>query len=423
MNSNSRLTLLLLLAGVLLSISARTIKGQQFPQAAPAWDDEVPCRKDPLKRVDQTFANNYVALCLDYDEKQLQPNPKGDPHDVNLTITSYTARGGKNPVVKNIELRDSAGQLGLHFGGIKEQPQGNVPFKEHSSSRTFLSQINITREATPREYHVKLTLVLNLESKTVEFDLPVVTQGDWLELKLTKPQVPSISCWTGSDCDNLKLKMTNKLPWNVTIVSVGTADSDDLVEVRVLNPDQKKIANDYSVHDLDLTIHAKDISWTRVFAGFSKAPQFQALIKYEDDYGRRFEQPVDVDLQIRPNLFILTLTVLLGVAFGTIIRVDLLKLEKAGYIKRKQTIIFACTTIGAGILVSIIALLANLKLVVFENQSTYSSWDPKVLFFTGLVGTIGGIPLLYARLKLPQVAVPTPSPLGTTGEHSMPKGE
>jgi hypothetical protein len=139
-----------------------------------------------------------------------------------------------------------------------------------------------------------------------------------------------------------------------------------------------------------------------VFAGFGKAPRVDLLVSYQAS-GFTFVKTVPVNLQIKPNFLILTTTVLLGVFFGTIIRIDLRRLEKSGLITRKQLIAFACTTICTGIFVSLVALLANLKLVAFEEERIYSSWDPRVLFLTGLIGTIGGIPLIYGLLKLPKV--------------------
>jgi hypothetical protein len=402
MKSSSKLIWQLIFRAALLILGPATVCGADMGSipAPPAWVDQVPCN-GKTNAVTQAFDfGKSVLLCLDYDPKKLRADPDKERREVPLLITSYTAKDGGIVDVTRIDLRSTA-QRGLEFP--LPPSYGKPPSCPAACScRTFSFLINIvTREVRSDDYHAKFSVQLGKEIGYPEFDFAVAAPGDWLELD---PHSGSaISCWTGSDCSNLRLKLINKLPWEVTILNIEANNQDGLVEDQSkFNPQQSSIPVDNVPHNVDVSVQAKSLSWSGVFAGFGKAPRVDLLVSYQAS-GHTFVKTVPVNLQIKPNFLILTTTVLLGVFFGTIIRIDLRRLEKSGLITRKQLIAFACTTITTGIFVSLVALLANLKLVAFEEERIYSSWDPRVLFLTGLIGTIGGIPLIYGLLKLPKV--------------------
>ena len=190
-------------------------------------------------------------------------------------------------------------------------------------------------------------------------------------------------------------------------MNIEANNQDGLVEDRSTFSQQlKTIPVDNVPHNVDISVQAKSLSWSGVFAGFGKAPRADLLVRYQAR-GHTFEKTVPVNLKSN-RIFDPRDHGTAGSLFGTIIRIDLRRLEKSGLINRRQLIAFACTTISTGIFVSLVALLANIKLVAFEEERIYSSWDPRVLFLTGLVGTIGGIPLIYGLLKLPKVETPKP---------------
>jgi hypothetical protein len=144
------------------------------------------------------------------------------------------------------------------------------------------------------------------------------------------------------------------------------------------------------------------MTFARVFSGFGK-PQLTIKIDYKDDYNRVLHSQANMGFQIRPNILVLAIILVLGAVVGTLVRIDLGRLQKAGVISRRERLVFAATTFASGILVCLIALFANIKLVVLNDQNSYSAWDPKVLFFTALIATVSGLPILYAYLKVPRL--------------------
>lgn len=164
--------------------------------------------------------------------------------------------------------------------------------------------------------------------------------------------------------------------------------------------------------DLNIVLKAKPITLSRIFRGFGR-PEVTARIDYEDEYGRALSTQTMVDLNIRPNILVIGIFLVLGAAIGTLVRIDLGRLQRAGVISKKERAVFAATTFASGIIVCLIALFANIKLVV--SSDSYSAWDPKVLFLTALVATVTGLPILYAYLKLPRPTEPAPPNLGQPG--------
>lgn len=407
MKSSFKSILPVLILGAISVFGPPVVSGQApgMLPTAPAWLDEVPCTKNNQPSVGQAFDGGSAVLCLEYDAKQLRADPNQERREVPLTITGYTAKNVGPLEILQVSLRSSS-QRGLEFQS--QGPGTPAPCPPNCSCRTFKYLVNIiTREVRSDDYHTKVNLQLGKEIQYPEFDLPIAAPGDWLELESHSGS--AISCWTGSDCSNLRLKLINKLPWEVNILGIEANNQEGLVEdlAKFNQQEQRTIPVDNVPHNIDVKVSAKSLSWSGVFAGFGKAPRADLLVRYQAR-GHTFEKTVPVNLQIKPNFLILVITVLLGVFFGTIIRIDLRRLEKSGLINRRQLIAFACTTISTGIFVSLVALLANIKLVAFEEERIYSSWDPRVLFLTGLIGTIGGIPLIYGLLKLPKVETPKP---------------
>ena len=183
--------------------------------------------------------------------------------------------------------------------------------------------------------------------------------------------------------------------------------SDDLLEAKPLVKVTDAIdAN--SETDITFPLKAKGVTFTRAFNGFGK-PQLKIKVDFKDDFGRVVHTESKMGFSIRPNLLILAIFLVLGAVVGTLVRIDLGRLQRAGVISRKERIVFAVTTFASGILVCLIALFANIKLIVL-NENAYSAWDPKTLFFTALIATVSGLPILYAYLKIPRQATSTQSP-------------
>jgi hypothetical protein len=379
---------------MLLGFAPLGIKAQSPDEVEqPAWFSEVPCKADLLKRV---VINSDVIVCLQYDEKQLQLRPGG--HIADLVITSYTAKGSLNPEIKDVSVLDPGHFSGL-IVGLNSGPRSRSGRLTSQSEYSY--DLRIGNDIRPDIYDLTLTSAQADRTDKVKFKLPFWrAEGEWIDL--TRDSQKSLSCWSGNQCSPLKLFLLNKLPYKLTISKVSIiSDPADLLEDHPQSTTPQSIDAVPSDQEVDLLLKAKTVSFTRAFSGFGKFPRATMLLTYRDDLGRELTKRVELDLEVKPNLLLLIITLLLGAIVGTVVRIDLRRLQKAGLITRRQKFVFAGTTFATGVIVCLIALFANLKFTVFDAQSPYSTWDPKILFLMGLVGTIGGIPILYSLLKLP----------------------
>jgi hypothetical protein len=288
-------------------------------------------------------------------------------------------------------------------------------FGRLSSVQQFSTKIGIRSEAQSDDYPLSLSITSGDETgdRKIEIRLPLLVPAKH-SIVVQKTTPAEIDCWAGSKCSDLQLHFENTLPYKLTIANISVT-SDDLLEPQPTFIETNALdAN--SENDITFRLKAKPMTFTRVFSGFGK-PQLRIKIDYKDDYNRVLHTQSDMGFQIRPNLLVLAIFLVLGAAVGTLVRIDLGRLQKAGVISRRQRIIFAATTFASGILVCLIALFANIKLIVLSDQNAYSAWDPKVLFFTALVATVSGLPILYAYLKIPR----PPEANAPAGEQAAPK--
>ena len=411
MSLRVRHIVLFLAATSFLFRSSYTTLGQQPPQISPdepakdvAWVAEAIC--DDGVSLPAYVNDRQFRLCFKVDYKQLRPNPDGRPNESNLTIVSFTKRPGKNLGNVGLTVHNSGDNPGL----IIEPPRPNGPERiagPLSSSKEFVSRLSVQEIAKAHKYSIDVSITSGNDTGTLNLSLPIAPAADGA-LEVLKDSQRSVDCWTGSNCSSLKLNLRNLIPYRLQNgqVTIASSEPSDLVADEVAI-DPKSIAADDS-DQVKLVLRAQPMSFSRIFSGFGKSPRLTATIKYWDEFGRSYSTQSDVYLQIKPNVLVLTIFLLLGVVVGTVIRIDLRRLRKAGLITKGQQAFFAATTFGSGILVCLIALFANLKIVVLDDQNSYSAWDPKVLFLTALVGTIGGIPIIYGFLKLPKQLEPSP---------------
>jgi hypothetical protein len=386
-----------------------TTLAQQLTQISPdepakddTWPAEARC-DDPVPAYvnDQEF-----RLCFKVNYKQLHPGPDGQPNESELTILSFTKLPRKN--LSDVVL--TVHNPGDYPGLIIDQPK---PGAERSvglvSSKEFVGRLTVQNSAKAHKYSIDVSITSEGHIAQLAFTLPIASAGDGV-LEVLKDSQKSVDCWTGSDCPPLKLNLRNRLPYKLQNgqVTITSSDPPDLVADEVALTPKTIDAEDSG--QVKLVLRARSISLPRIFSGFGKSPQLTVTIKYEDEYGRNYSTQSVIYPQIKPNVLVLAITLLLGVVVGTFIRIDLRRLQRAGLITRRQQAVFAATTFGSGILVCLIALFANLKIVVLDDQNSYSAWDPKVLFLTALVGTIGGIPIIYGLLKLPRQPEPAQGP-------------
>ena len=367
----------------------------QDPAAAP-WISEVPCKDKPDNRSVVTLSGHDFIICysLQEGEKELTPYKSGY-HFVTLLITAYGPKDSPLLNIQSLEVADPGRQPGV----IAEAPSEPHVDKGPTTKISYRYSIRLGNELRPEPYQMRIVVSLGSKTDRLYFTVPMgAAGGDWLEL--TKESQKSVECWSGKLCSTLNLVVINKLPYPIELTQVSvTSEPSDLLQATASST-PLKLKSGNSPQQVTISLQAKPLSFFRALSGL-RIPKAYLNVNYQDQYGRESLQQISMDLEVRPNLVLLATMLLLGAIAGTIVRIDLSRLQKANVITKKQRLVFAFITFATGVLVCVIALFANLRLVVFADQSTYSAWDPKMLFLTSLIGTIGGIPVLYARLKLP----------------------
>ena len=383
-------------------------------QGTAPWMAKAPCKDTPERNAILSLGGHEFILCYDFAEKELTPS-----HYVKLTITSYAPKGAPKLDIINFGVAAPALQPGV----IVEGPSG--PHEHHTeltSQTSYRYSLHLEQNLKPEPYQMKLVVSQNSDSESLYFYMPMgAGNGDWLEP--AKGSQKWLECWSGHVCDALTVTFLNKLPYNIRITQISaTSEPSDLL-IPHASPSPQELKKGLSPQPVSITLEAKSISFFRALRGL-KVPKAFLNISYQDQYAREFFQQVEIGLEVRPHIILLVVTLVLGAVAGTIVRFDVGRLEKAGIISKKQRRLFAATTLVAGIFVCLIALFADLKLVVFADQSTYSAWDPKMLFLTSLIGTVGGIPILYGLLKLsttPNANLPNGVPAPETVDKQAPE--
>ncbi len=404
MNNLRHIAFLMLMLGLILT-PIPTGVGQNRTEMHPdqqqddEWVAEVPCKGNEREGVGYIKEQEF-HLCLDFKEFELQPKPGVDANWIPLTIVSYTKRTGKNLT----EIKLSVDRPEYHPGLTPETVEKVGPEKpvgRLTSKQEFQSKIGIAKDAKSERYPLKAAITSGSDTATVSFKLPILAPDPNLVL-VQKKSSAVIDCWTGSQCAPLQLQLLNTIPYHLAVTNISIT-SDDLLEDKLdegLSDEARSLDIGSTPRDVTLKLKAKPMTVPRLFSGIGKS-QVTMRFDYKDDYGRTFpSKEISLDLQIRPNMVILAVFLILGAAVGTLVRIDLRRMKRAGLITKTQYAIFAATTFASGILVCLIALFANVKLVVLNDQN-YSAWDPKVLFLTALIATVSGLPILYAYLKLP----------------------
>lgn len=377
----------------------------------PPWLGEVPCKDDKERQKAGLAGEHEFRICFQVPEEKLYAR-ENEEVPLDLFITVYAGREAQNLGLTSVTAERPDPNLIV-------EPQSTDPPLEHHGLvlwKTYKYRLRLGDGLKPRLHRLKINGVIGKEDFSENYDLPIGAQGEgWVDI-LNEPPKP-VSCWSGwrpSDCEEITLNLTNKLDYPLEIKSIDlSSDSPGLIANQPLTS-AMTLPDNPSPQRFTLTPKSQGISLQSIFSGFGKSPRLSLTIKFKDHYNREPFSKANLDLQIKPNFVVLAIFLLLGAVVGTIVRIDLGRLQKAGVITRKQRLVFAATTFATGVLVCLIALFANVKLIVFNGD--YSAWDPKVLFLTALVATVSGLPILYALLKLPRQSEPevkdedTPAP-------------
>jgi hypothetical protein len=385
-------------------------------QTEGAWVNDVPCKERAKIGV---IGNRKYRICIEYNSADLR-SLSSRPNYVPVSFESYIKRGDPNliGIVMAVDHAD------IYPGLVLEDVKESLP--NHDSGQCsvtkFTTKIGIKKDARSDQYPLSLIISAGTETAkgAVEFTLPILG-ADKASLSVNKTSDGGIDCWTGSPCSDLQLNFKNDLPYDLTISDVNIT-SGDLLEAKPASRNADLVEAN-SERDITFSLKAKPVTFMRAFNGFG-TPKLKMRIDFKDAFGRSIPIDHEMGFQIRPNLLVLAIFLVLGAVVGTFVRIDLGRLQRAGVISRRERIVFAATTFASGILVCLIALFANIKLIVLNDQNAYSAWDPKTLFFTALIATVSGLPILYAYLKIPrsaaQGAPPPANPPGTEGNSHQP---
>jgi hypothetical protein len=391
---------------LLVSLASVALGQQEFQleeSHEEAWVTEVPCRGNANTEGRGWIGDREIRLCFKFQENMLQPTSEGAPNYSELLIFSYMKKGGSNLSDINLVPLFPQDHPGLILGDAV--PAGPERTSALSSMRVFKASVQVTDQARSRKYPITAEVTSGTTTaEKIDFSLPILAPGN-VPIEVVKKAGALVDCWTGSDCSPLEMVVRNKLPYKVTISNISIS-SEDLLQNKPVGNYVTDINNNSSPVDLNVAMKAKSITFRRLFSGFG-VPQVMMRIDYRDEFGRPFFTETTADLQIRPNVLVISILLILGAIIGTFVRIDLGRLQRAGIITARQRILFAITTFVSGIIVCLIALFANIKVIVWSDQNSYSAWDPKVLFLTALVTTVSGLPILYAYLKLPRPATST----------------
>ena len=389
----SRILYRAMIVFVILGIGnvART-RAQSFP-----WVDEVPCIKNPKQSMALPSGDGNFLLCFDYNPMELTPGPNQEDRVTPLTIRVYTERGKVNAQLISISPPESSG-----YPGIIVTPRSGPVIEQLKlcTANTYVYDITIQSQARPRPYPIRLNLFYKgVRVEAPPYNLPVYGKG---LLAGSNDNPAMISCWTGQQRD-LTFGVENKSsysPLTVKQVTVGSTP-DDLVEPDTVRLAEERYVGNYGEPaEVKIPIKLKRMSPMQMLFGFGKSPKLNLRIEYNDDYGRPYYLPLNFDLDLKPEPVYLVVALLIGALLGTMMRFDLYRLEKGGFISRRQTVGFAVGAVITGLIISIVAIAANLKLVMFGDQAGYSSFDPRLLLLIALVGTMGGVAILNPFLPL-----------------------
>jgi hypothetical protein len=392
----------LILAAALLSGAAAgsTATAQTPPEFE--WLSATPCYGDVDRSKQEVFDNGgFFMICFEYEKKHLRPGMNGEARDIPLKISAHTRRDQENLTIETVSVQKTEDHPGVEVRPDESSPPQDIRGPV-INSRTYHYRIIIDGKAKPLLYRIKLAMKYRGEMSDASQYLPVgTTAGRRLEVNGTETP-KSVACWTGHDCA-AALNLVNTFPYydiNIRKISVSSEPAG-LVEDATGAAAVPRIGRDGGDAHLPVPFRASSMSLQKAFLGFGVDPKLVVRIEYDDTHERVGTLTHRFALDLKPNVYYLFGTLLVGAFLGTVIRFDLRRLERDGYITRRQKIKFAAGTAVVGVIVSVIAVLMDLRLVVFQSQSAFSVYDPRVLLFIGFVGTIGGIPLLYSLLKLP----------------------
>jgi hypothetical protein len=363
------------------------------------WLEETPCFKTPDKSITRLLGNGKFKICFDYNPVELTPGVGPDPRKTLLTISIYTKLGKENARIANLSILEKSEHPGVAVA-LRSGPEAQ-PSLKLSTANVYKYDLTIDDQAKPHPYRLKMLLTYAGTLHEEYYELPISISGKGL-LEGSKSNPPTLSCWTGEQ-HTLKLGVINNSTYYpITVQQVKVYSEPDVLVKDATLQVTETVNTDGVPKDLDIPFAINRMSPMQLLSGFGKSPKLRVNVYYKDSFDRSYYLPLVMDLDLKPEPLYLILALLIGALLGMVLRIDLYRLEKSGFISRKQKLFFAGGAALTGVVISIVAIAANLKLVMFGDQSGYSSFDPRLLLLIALVGTMGGAALLNPLLPLPK---------------------
>lgn len=233
-----------------------------------------------------------------------------------------------------------------------------------------------------------------------------------------------VPCTTG-DRKDFYLPLINRFPRYVVniekievtsspgglIRSIVSSDPPGQVSGNTISFDQEPMSIESAQRKpITISLEMAGMSFNRLTNGFFVDPQkLEIAFTYSDGHGRRISDLIRrVDLRVQPSFLVLSLSILLGAAIGTVIKLVVARTEKGKAITKSLVLI----TLVAGVVVSFIVWIGKVQVFVWDLRGSYD--NPLIICFIGLAAAMIGPALLESAINRapkppsPPASVPMP---------------
>ena len=313
-------------------------------------------------------------------------------HNLMLTVTLST----KGPL--NLELLkfETPDQTRIQFTEVDRTSSSDPVTGLQTAEYSY--RADIAEGTDPRIYWVTLSFSYPNERNTNRPFWLYVGVRNKGKLAVVADSVSTAEFFTGTtNCYRLELE--NNFPdYAVNIRSITVkSDPSGLIENTTL-PMQRSI-EPLQRSAIDLDLKAAPMSFSNLLSGFNDSTRLILAITYDDGYGRVITDfNYAVKLKVRPRDRILILAMLGGVIVGAILKLCLQHLQQQGILTRREVVIAIGVTSFIGLIVSVFALVGQIKIIAFDRMGSYD--NPAVIFVIGLAGAVGGAQLLSNLFKM-----------------------
>lgn len=172
--------------------------------------------------------------------------------------------------------------------------------------------------------------------------------------------------------------------------------------------------------NVPVKIKLKGMSLGNFIGGFSDNSSLDFTVYYDDSNDRNISDlKYTGRIRVKPRDSVLIGWMFFGIAIGTVAKFGLQRMQQQGIITRSEKLKFVFYTAMAGLVVSLVAMMGEIRIVAFNQTGSYDK--PLVISIIGAAAALGGVQFLYGWIKslLPQ----TSSAGGDKSGNQVAKGE